>query len=80
MRGSGRFGDEVNMLPVPGIDLRFFGRPSHSLVTVPTALFRLPVYYFCGEKYKYGRNFWRVLFINACMIYLETKFRFYSVE
>jgi hypothetical protein len=39
---SGRYGEENNPLPLPGIEPRFLGRPAHSLVTIPTALPQLP--------------------------------------
>jgi hypothetical protein len=35
---SGRFGEEKNLLALPGIEPRFFGRQTSSLVTIPTAL------------------------------------------
>jgi hypothetical protein len=36
---SGRFGEERNIWPLPAIDPWFLGRPSRSLVAVPTELF-----------------------------------------
>jgi hypothetical protein len=44
---SGRYGEEKNPFPVPGIDSRYLGRPCLSLVTIPTELSRHCV----GEKY-----------------------------
>jgi hypothetical protein len=37
----GRFGEKTNLFPKSGIKRRFFGRPDHSLVTIPTELSRL---------------------------------------
>jgi hypothetical protein len=38
---SGNWGIEKNLLPLPGIELRFLGRPVSSLVCIPTELFQL---------------------------------------
>jgi hypothetical protein len=34
----GRCGDEKNILPLPGIEPQFLGRPVHSLVAIPTEI------------------------------------------
>ena len=39
---SGWFGEEENMLALPGIE-KFFGYAALSLVTIPTTRFRLPL-------------------------------------
>jgi hypothetical protein len=39
---SGRVAEDKNMLPLPGIE-RFFGFAACNLVTIPTALSRLPL-------------------------------------
>jgi hypothetical protein len=36
---SERYGDEKNVLPLPGIELRMLSRSVHRLVTIPTELF-----------------------------------------
>jgi hypothetical protein len=36
------FGDEVNLLPLPGIESQFLGRPALSLVTTPATINVLP--------------------------------------
>lgn len=40
---SGNFGEEKNLLPLPGIELRILGSPTRSLVIIPTELPRLQV-------------------------------------
>jgi len=40
LRLSGRSGEEINILPLPGIEARFLTRPTCRLITVPTALSR----------------------------------------
>jgi hypothetical protein len=52
---SGRYGEEKNLFPLPGIEPQLVGRPAHSLVAVPTELFRL------GQRWQdviqqYGRQ------------------------
>jgi hypothetical protein len=41
--GSGRREEEDNLLPLPGIELRFFGCQTHNLLTILTELSRLRV-------------------------------------
>jgi len=38
--GSEPFGEDLNLLPLPVIEPRYFGRPARSLVTVLTELSR----------------------------------------
>jgi hypothetical protein len=41
-RSGRRFGEEINVLPLPEIEGRSIGLPASSVVTVPTGLSRLP--------------------------------------
>jgi hypothetical protein len=38
---SGRYAEEKNLFPLPGIESRFLGRPARSLVATPIELSRL---------------------------------------
>jgi hypothetical protein len=41
---SGRFKEEKNLLPPSGIELRFLGRETRSLLLIPTTLSQLIIY------------------------------------
>jgi hypothetical protein len=44
---SGRFGDEINIVPVPAIEPQFLGRPARTLGHCTDNI--IPVFYNCGE-------------------------------
>jgi hypothetical protein len=75
-----RFGQEINLLSLWGIEPRFLGRAAHSILTIAVVGIRLPhvVLYDCNSssfitmiKQKLRKYLWQILFITPILCFLS---------